>query len=1025
MSYRYKSFMILGILLFGVQISYAQFTATGTIVDANTGDLLVGANIYHAESNSGTTTDANGNFSLELPGESANLRISYIGYNPQNIDVTAGAASDLRIELTSDIANLEEVVVTGLASSVKRSNLANSVSSISAEQLVGATPSQTLSSSLYGKIVGAEVSANSGAPGGGISIRLRGITSINGASQPLYIVDGVIYSDDAIDTGSNFVTAAAAAGSTILQEDPVNRIADLNPQDIASIEILKGASAAAIYGQRASGGVVIIETKRGSAGAPQFSLSQHVGMTTISNKLGTRNFNAERAEATFGAAGRALYEEAEAAGRFIDYEEEMFGEEGMLAKTTLSTGFGDENTSLFISGSLQDDEGIVKNTGYEKQSIRANLDHQFSSKLNVAVSTNYVHSDASRGLFNNDNTGNTFGVAMTATPNFINLRPDASGTYPDHPFNSSNQLQTRDLFSDNEKVNRVTTSVEADYSILQNQTNHLRLRFIGGVDYFSQNNKLIFPSELQFERISGSPGTLIETATDNLNTNTMLILVHTFIPGDRFTLTSQGGYTSFNNDQNSILSIANNVLGSQTNLDQAIELNVDQTKVFQRDRGFFLQEEVNFSDTYILTAGLRADRSDRNGDVNKFYMYPKASLAWNISNEDFWAVEPIGNLKFRAAFGQTGNLSTFGAKFTSLRPSNIAGLGGVYLTSTRGVEDLKPERQTEVEAGFDASLRNGFASLEFTVYHKQIEDMLLQRELEPSTGFDFESFNAGSMWNRGIEIGVNLLPVNNSRFRWSSHVNFWMNRSKITDLPVPAFDVAGGGFGTSLGIYRIEEGESATQIVGSDPELDENGNLVYRDTDGNIVPEGEGSVSIITKKLGDGEADFQMSFGNDIRLFRNFDLNFLLHLKQGGDNLNLTELLYDLNGTTNDYEDTDLDIADFRLQAAGLTGDETNAQKRLALLGISADHFVQDASYLRMREIGLYYNVPVSALSRISSSIRNVQVGVSASNLFTITPYEGYDPEVSNFGSQPIGRGVDVSPYPASKQYYLHFNIDF
>lgn len=1016
MKLRYKPFLVLGILLLLCQATYAQFTATGTVADANSGDLLVGANIFHAGTNTGTTTDVNGEFSIELPGQSAELRISYIGYVPQTITVNAGTASNLQIELSSDVANLEEVIVTGLASSVKRSNLANAVSSVSADELLGGSPTQTISSSLYGKVTGAEISANSGAPGGGISIRLRGVTSINGSSQPLYIVDGVIYSNDAINTGSNEVTAAAAAGSTTKQENPVNRIADLNPEDIESIEILKGASAAAIYGARASGGVVIIQTKRGTPGSPRFSLSQRVGMTTISNKLGMRDYTAEEAEAAFGSSGRTLYEEAAAQGRFIDYEEELYGEEGMLAKTSLSTSFGNENTSLFVSGSLQDDEGIVKNTGYKRQSIRANLDHQFSENLNVALSTNYVHSDASRGLFNNDNTGNTYGVAMTATPNFIDLRPDASGNYPDHPFNSSNQLQTRDLFSDGEKVDRVTTSVQAEYKILQNPTNFLRLRFIGGVDYFSQNNKLIFPSELQFESISGSPGTLIETTTDNLNTNTSTILIHTFIPDENITLISQGGYTSFNNDQNSILSVANNVLGTQTNLDQAIELNVDQTKVFQRDRGFFLQEEVNFKDTYIVTAGIRADKSDRNGDVDKFYFYPKASVAWNISNENFFNVDEIANLKLRAAFGQTGNLSTFGAKFTSLQPSNIAGLGGVLLTSTRGVDNLKPERQTEIEAGFDVSLRSGFASLEFTAYHKEIEDMLLQRELEPSTGFDFESFNSGSMWNRGVEVGLNLLPVNTSKFRWSSAINFWKNWSEITNLPVPAFDVSGGGFGTSLGIYRIEEGESATQIVGSDPQTDENGNLVTNP---------DGSPVIVTKKLGDGEADFQMSFTNDIRLFKNLNLNFILHWKQGGDNINLTELLYDLNGTTPDYDDTDLEIADFRLQAAGLTGDETNAQKRLALLGISANHFVQDASYLRMREIGVYYDLPLDFLSNISSSIRRVRLGASATNLFTITPYKSYDPEVSNFGNQPIGRGVDVSPYPSSKQYYLHFNIDF
>jgi len=1008
--------LIVGIFLMGfTQSAAAQFTVSGTVSDENTGEPLIGVTIQVQNTGRGVATDTNGEYEIQLSGTSATLVFSYVGYQTKTFEVDANTGT-LNVTLRQDVAELGEVVVSGLGTTVKRQNLANSVSSISSAELTGRSPAQTLSSNLYGKIPGAEISANSGAPGGGISIRLRGVTSINGASQPLYIVDGIYYNNDDIPNGSNAVTAAAGGGSASNQDNPVNRIADLNPEDIESIEILKGASAAAIYGQRASGGVVIIRTKRGSSGRPQFSLSQRVGFTTIQNKLGMRDFTADEAEASFGPTGRTLFLEAQAQDRFIDYEEEMYGQEGLLSKTTLSTSFGNENTSFFVSGSLQDDEGIIPTTGYEKHSIRANMDHQFSQDLSVAVSSNYVHSEAFRGLTNNDNSGTTFGVAMTATPNFIDLRPDDAGNYPDHPFNTSNPLQTRDLFSNGEFVDRVSTSVQVDYNIWQNPSDILTFTFNGGIDFFSQNNKLIFPSELQFERISGSPGTLIETATDNLNTNTSAILVHTFTTGENLTLTSQAGYTSFNNDQNRILTVANNILGTQTNVDQAIELNVDQTKIFQRDRGFFLQEEANFDDTYILTAGLRLDKSDRNGNVDKFYLYPKASLAWNISNESFWTSETIENLKFRVAFGQTGNLSTFGAKFTSLGPANIAGLGGVYIGATRGVEDLKPERQTEIEAGIDASLASGFASLEVTVYHKGIEDMLLRREIEPSTGFDFESFNSGSMWNRGVEVGLNLLPVNNSNFRWSSSINFWTNWSEVTDLPVPPFDVSGGGFGTTLGQYRIEEGKSATQIVGSDPAVDDNGNL---------VTDGDGNPVIVTKKLGDGQADFQMSFSNDIRLFKNWSLNFLLHWKKGGDNLNLTELLFDLNGTTNDYDDTDLEIADFRLEAAGLDGTETNAVKRLSLLGLSASQFVQDASYLRMREIGLYFDVPVSTVSSISSGIRGIRLGVSATNLFTITPYGSYDPEVSNFGNQPIGRGVEVTPFPSAKQFYAHFNIDF
>lgn len=1012
------------VLLFTTQVVRAQFTVTGTVTDGSTGEPLIGTTIFDAASETGTSTSIDGTYELELPSGTTTLRFSSVGFVVENIEVSGsdGEEITLDIELKPDVARLGEVVVSGLGTTVERSNLANSVTSISAEEFGGTTQATTLSQGLYGKVTGAEISANSGAPGGGISIRMRGVTTINGSSQPLYIVDGVYYDNSAIPNGSNAVTAAAAGGSSSNQDNPVNRIADLNPDEIKSIEILKGASAAAIYGQRASGGVVLITTKRGNRGGAEYSVSQSFGFTTISKKLGQRTFDVDKAEASFGPTGKTLFEEAASKNRFLDYEELMFGEEGMLSKTTADVSFGNESTSFYISGSVQDDEGIIKTTGYKKQSIRANIDHRFSPKFKVEVSSNYTHSESRRGLTNNDNTGTTFGVSMTATPNFVDLRPDSKGNYPDHPFNGANQLQTRDLFSNGEFVNRVTTSARVNYNVFQNKSSSMDLSFTGGVDFYSQNNKLIFPSELQFERVSGSPGTLIESTSDVLNTNTSLILVHTYTPNRDMTLTSQAGYTSFNNDQNTILTVANDILGSQTNVDQAINLNVNQTKIFQRDRGFFVQEELNYDNTYIVTAGLRGDKSDRNGDVNKMYYYPKASFAWNVSNEDFWDFGKLSNFKLRAAYGQTGNLSNFGAKFTSLGPANIDGLGGVLINNTRGVEDLKPERQAEIEVGFDASTDDGAASFEFTLYQKNIEDMLLQRELEPSTGFSFESFNSGEMRNRGIEIGLNLLPVSTSDVQWSTGINFWKNVSEVTDLPVPAFDV--GGFGTSLGVFRIEEGESATQIVGIDPETDSSGNLVYRDGDGNIVSPSEGTPSIITKKLGDGEADFQMSLSNSLSV-KNFDFSFLLHWKKGGDNINLTELLYDLNGTTNDYDDTDLEIADFRLEAGGLDATDINSDKRLSLLGVSSDHFVQDASYLKLREIGMYYNLPASIISESTTGIENIRIGVSGNNLITISPYRSYDPEVSNFGNQPIGRGIEVTPFPASRQFYFHFKVEF
>lgn len=1011
MNEKLKPGLLFVILLFLSQTALAQFTVTGTITDAKTDDPLPGVNIFHKESGSGTTTDENGKFSLQVPGQSATLRISYIGYISKRVDVNA-SNSDVDIILKPDVANLEELVVTGLASSVKRENLANAVTSLDDEDITGSSPTQTLSSDLYGKVPGANISANSGAPGGGISMKLRGVTTINGSSEPLFIVDGIYLNNDAIANGSNAVTEAAAGGSASNQDNPVNRVADLNPADIESIEILKGASAAAIYGQRASGGVVIITTKRGKGGKAEFSASQSIGFTTISNKLGQRQFNAQKAKDVFGPSGLTLFNQAKSQDRFLDYEELMYGQEGVLSKTQVNGSFGDEKTSIYFSGLLQSDEGIIETTGYDKQSIRANVDHQFSKNFDLKVSSNYIHSESRRGLTGNDNTGTTFGVSQVATPNFIDLRPK-NGVYPDHPFNGANQLQTRDLFSNKETVDRVLTSVKAEYDLINQPTNKLKIQFTGGVDFFSQNNKLVFPSELQFESISALPGTLVGTSTRNLNTNTQTLLVHSLQPNEDFSLVSQLGYASFNNDQNVISTVGEGILGSQTNVDQTVAQKTNQSRLYQRDRGIFLQEELNLQETFIFTAGARADKSDRNGNVNKFYLYPKGSFAWNLSNMDFWDSDTINNLKLRVAYGQTGNLSTFGAKFTSLGPSNIGGSGGTLVTNTRGVEDIKPERQKELELGLDVRAWDGFANLSLTVYQKKINDLLLQRELAPSTGFSAENFNGGKLRNRGIEASLDLAPVQSKRFQWTSTFNFSKNVSKVTELSVPAFDV--GGFGTSLGVYRVQEGRSATQIVGLDPKVDDNGNLVKQG----------GNPVIVTKKLGDGAADFRLSWSNQINLFGNIDFSFLFDWKKGGNVINLSQLLFDLNGTAPDYDDTDLRFPDFVNKAGGITDKTRNGIKRTSLQGVSSRPLIQNGSYLKLRQVGLYYDLPKDLLAGLSKGIRGVRLGVSATNLLTFSPYRGYGPEAGNFGNQPIAQHVIVLPFPNTKEYYFHFNIDF
>ncbi len=946
----------------------------------------------------GTTTDVDGHFSIELPMGPQVLVFSFVGYRTQEVTVPPEMTS-LAIRLEEDVLGLEEVVVTGLATSVRRSNLAHAVATINAAELAEITAQPTLDAALSGKVTGAYISAYSGAPGGGLSIKLRGISTINGNAQPLFVVDGVLIDNSQIQSGVDAVTNATGGGSGIAQDNPVNRIADLNPEDIESIEILKGASAAALYGARASNGVVIIRTKRGRPGQTVVRIRQEVGFNEISKRLGTRTFTEETALEFFGPKGLEEFRAAVNGRGFYDYEDLLYGQRGLLYRTSLSLSGGTERTQFYASGLLHNEEGIVRRTGYDKYSLRLNLSHRLSERIHLEMTTNYVRAATRRGLTGNDNSGTTFGISLAATPNFVYLLPDENGIYPDHPFNTANPLQTAALMKNEETVNRFIGSGRVRINLLRQSRQALQVILEGGADFYNLENDARFPVELQFERLNvdgRGPGTLILREANTFNTNWRLLLVHTWTPATLdFTLTSQGGLTGANFDQNQLLFVADGLVPGQQNLDQASTISQEQTRQFQRDRSFFFQEEANWADRLIVTVGLRGDKSSINGNVNRFFLYPKASLAINLHQFPFWRWPAIDQLKLRLAWGQTGNIAGFGIKYTSFDPTVIGGQAGSIISPRRGFENVKPERQTELEGGVDVALFNGRAALEFTLYRKVITDLLLQREVEPSTGFGLETFNGGELENVGLEIGLSLIPVDRPDLRWISQIRLWTNRATVTRLPVPPFRALGGGFGATLGEIRIEEGQSPTQIVGID------------DIDGDGRPDG-------VFKLGDVAPKFQLSLSNEWSIARRLTLSVLAHWKYGGDNLNLTMLLYDLFGTSPDFDKDD--------DGDGIP----NGVERVSLLGVSARPFVQNASYFRIREIGLYYDVPLKRLwPTLGQTVRRLRIGISARNPITITPYASYDPEVNNFGTQPVADGVEVTPYPAYRTFlfYLGFEL--
>ena len=968
---------------------FAQTTLNGTISTAG-GDTVPFANVIEKGTANGTTSDIDGNFSINVSSLPVTLVFSSLGYT--TVEQLVNSASAVNVTLAESAEALEEVVVTGLATSTKRSNAANAVASISASELAGVTNQSGLDGALYGKFNGAEIKANSGAPGGGLSMRLRGVTSIFGDQQPLFIVDGVYVDNSSIGFGNNIVSEAAGGGNpSTNQDDATNRIADIDPEDIANVEILKGASAAAIYGSRAAGGVVIITTKRGKIGAPKVSFSQTVGVRSPTRLLGLRDWNQSKVAALGGPANFNL-------DNLRDYEAELFDHQRVSYTTRFTTSGAADKTDYFFGVTHKDEPGLVDNTGYVKSSVRLNIGQRFTDWFDIYVTSNYINSKSDRGFFNNGNANRTIGYALAFTYPWENLSA-VDGVFPQGGA-GSNVLETVAITTNREKINRFIGSATSNLKLITTDRNRLKLVLQGGFDQYTLRSTSIFPKGLSYFRDPTSLGGVsISGSTVNTNFNLSAFLVHNLDLDNGLSFTTQFGNFLQNFDRNTVITIATGLNGSQTNLGQSSNVSTQQTIIPQKDTGFFGQTEINYQDKFIGTVGIRGDKSTNNGDVNETYYYPKANLAINLHKFDFLGEEGVVNaVKPRVAYGESGRFSNFRDRFSLTNAQFIDGFSGVSVANFKGNPNIGPERQTELEYGLDLGILNNRITLEASVYNKTVDDLLIEADLPTSTGFTTTVENAGELENKGIELGLNATIFETNDFSWSTNIKWWKNESEITRLDVPSFQE--GGFAASLGTFLIEEGSSATQIVGT--------YVASELTEGEIAaidPDGDGLAV-----LGNAEPDFQTSISNQLS-YKNFDLSFLWHWKEGGDAINLTTLLSDLAGTSHDYDAVGLDPS----------GQLSNGAYRASRAFADASLVVEDASYLRLREIGLYYTFPEGWIKHTDK----VRVGISGRNLINIFDYNSYDPEASNFGNNVLANNVEVTPYPASKFVNFHLNVNF
>ena len=949
-------------------ITAAQLQVTGTALSALSRD--------------------DGSFTLvNVPARDVILVVRRLGYPLTRLTVDASRTS-IEIVLKKDVLNLDQVVVTGQATGISRRNLANDVATVSGAE-VNKVSSQSIENAFQGKIAGAQISQSTGAPGGGNRIRIRGISSILGSAQPLYVIDGVIVSDASIGSGTNKVTRAAGTGISVgNQENPVNRIADLNPNDIENVDILKGSAAASIYGSKASGGVIIITTKRGRAGKPKFSLRMGGGTSDLAYRNGSRTFTSVADAVTvFGAGITPFYD----ANRVLDYESLAYGNRPVNSDVSLNVSGGSDDTKYFLSISRRNEEGIVENTFARKTSARINLDQRISKRLNLQVGNEILNNANDRGLFGNDNAGNSIAYSLTKIPSFLDLRRNADGTWPINQFYPSNPLQTIDQFKNGENVWRNITTSRLTADVLTGEKNTLQFIAYGGVDLLNQSNLIYSPPTLQYEPVDGLPGTSGNSKTTNIQRNLNLNIVHDWTPQSSFKITSQLGTQFEQRDLNQTRASAQNLLGGLEVVTSGTVRDVDESRLRVEDFGIFAQTEMLWRDKLLFTAGARADRSSNNGDVAKFYLFPKAATSYRFID---LAPGLVDEAKIRVAYGETGNQPLYGQKFTNLDLSSVGGLGAFRVGSVRASADLRPERQRELEAGIDLNVFRNRGTFAVTGFRRNISDLLITRTLAPTSGFNSETSNGASMQVTGAEVSINAFPIQTPTWGWNARLNWGTSRSKVTSLPVPAFLL-----GTlQTGAVRIEQGKSATQLFGND-----------------TLPQSGGRI-VVPVLMGDGNPLWSAGLSNEVR-FKSVSLYALLDQQKGGRLANGTWRHYDLGQNSRDYDDID-----------PASGRKLGDVRRTSYLQVTRI-FYQDASYIKLREVTLTWDIPQKWVARTWSGASGAKLSLSGRNLYWWTKFRGGDPEAQNFGAggvpDAIQRNRELAAYPASRSYWLNFSLDF
>ena len=1044
-----SSLLALGLLPMaaGAQIQGRQVSGR---VNRTLGDApVVGATVVEVGGAGVAQTGNDGTFQIIVGTGDARILIRAIGFQRKQINVPA-SESNVVVTLEEDPFKLDAVVVTGQVTSIEKRNAPTTTTTIDSKDLNSA-PAQSLEQALQGKVPGALIAMNSGAPGGGAQMQIRGVTSILGAGQPLFVVDGVIISNDAISDGANTITGAGArttaAGIGSSQDALVNRVADLNPQEIESVEVLKSAAATAMYGSRATNGVVVIKTKRGSAsGAAGFALNTRLGRSVAYRLLGTRQFNSVNEVETLpygnGAGAAALLNTLYPSGTIPstrDYQKELYDNGAPSYEVTGSYSGGSNTTQYFVNMTSRNEEGTAPNTNARLFAARTNIDQSWlDGKLKLGIGLNVTRNSTNRGLSNNDNTCTSPIYCFAYTPGVVNLdSTDATGTFVRNPFNGggstvSNPFETFEHIRLNEVSFRQIGTANGSWSALSKDQHNVTVSVTGGFDRAQISGDLFSPSFMQYESPTASDGfsgRTVRTEGNVFNYNLQFAGNWVFEPSPDISLTTSAGFDYETQYVRVIRTRARGLLpgvettNSGTILDAADNVLAD----FRDDAWFATEQFIGLGQKLTLIGGFRADRSSANGDRSTRHLYPRVAGSYRFANLG----NTINEVKLRAGWAKTGNRPRYGDREAVLNAGTTIGAQpSLVQAGVRGNAGIEPETQIETEAGADIQLLNNRMQVEGTWYNRQITNLLLQPATIPSGGITNVIINGGDLRNTGIELALTAFPVQQRDLDFSIRATFATNKQDIQNLPatVPRF-AAPGSFGAAFGRNFISPGGRTTWIWGNVP-LDANNNPLPI----GILVTNPGAVARIADTVaGDFNPDFVMGFSPSFR-WKRLTIAATLDWQQGGQVSDMTRVLWDEGGTSRDYDDPinsktmgeGWDVTNVPATYTTGAGDVlpyTQGSYRYNAWGGGGDvrAYLESATNLSLRDLSIAYDAPEQWTSRLGA--RSLRITFQARNLFRVTDYWSFDPQFNNFGATNLNRFIDLAPFPSNRQFYLAVDL--